>query len=195
MASRQGVRFEKTPESVLQAQLDAWAADGVVELLGQVEDMAAQLARTDIAVLPSDYGEGLPRSLIEAAACALPLVTTDVPGCRDVVTDGQDGLIVPVRNAPALAAAIRALHEDPETARRLGRAARAKAQARFDERIVISRTLEVYAELSGTCAGLTSPVAQALSCSSAQALAGPRPPSRRGRPRGSGRPAPSPAVR
>ena len=183
------------PASIPQAQLDAWAAEGIIELLGQVEDMPAQLARTDIAVLPSYYGEGLPKSLIEATACALPLITTDVPGCRDVVTDGQDGLIVPVRNAPALAAAIRALHEDPKRARQLGRAARRKALAQFDERIVISRTLEVYAELSGAREVLTSLAPQAPSCSSAQAVAGPRPPSRRGRPRGSCRRAPSPAVR
>ncbi|MFW6028098.1 MAG: glycosyltransferase family 4 protein [bacterium] len=134
------------PASIPQEQLDAWAAEGLVELLGQVEDMPAQLAQTDIAVLPS-YREGLPKSLIEAAACALPLVTTDVPGCRDVVTDGEDGLIVPVRNASALAAAIRTLHDNPVWARQLGQAARNRALAEFDERIVISRTLDVYAEL------------------------------------------------
>ncbi len=134
------------PASIPQAQLDAWAAEGIVEVLGQVDDMPALLARTDIAVLPS-YREGLPRSLIEAAACALPLVTTDVPGCRDVVSDGEDWLIVPVRNAPALAAAIGALLDDPRWARQLGRRARARALAEFDERIVISRTLDVYAEL------------------------------------------------
>jgi glycosyltransferase involved in cell wall biosynthesis len=135
------------PASIPQAQLDAWAAEGAIELLGQVEDMPAQLAHSDIAVLPSYYGEGLPKSLIEAAACALPLVTTDMPGCRDVVTDGQDGLIVPVRNASALAAAIRTLHDNPNWARQLGQAARNRALAEFDERIVISRTLDVYAEL------------------------------------------------
>jgi glycosyltransferase involved in cell wall biosynthesis len=134
------------PASIPQRQLDAWAAEGLVELLGQVEDMPALLAQTDIAILPS-YREGLPKSLIEAAACALPLVTTDVAGCRDVVTDGQDGLIVPVRNASALAAAIRSLHDNPGWARQLGQAARNKALAEFDERIVISRTLDVYAEL------------------------------------------------
>ena len=134
------------PASIPQARLYAWEAEGLVELLGQVDDMPARLAQTDIAVLPS-YREGLPKSLIEAAACALPLVTTDVPGCRDVVTDGQDGLIVPVRNASALAAAIRTLHDNPKWARQLGHAARKRALAEFDERIVISRTLDVYAEL------------------------------------------------
>ena len=134
------------PASIPQRQLEAWAAEGVVELLGQVEDMRAQFAQTDIVVLPS-YREGLPKSLIEAAACGLPLVTTDVPGCREVMTDGIDGLIVPVRDSAALAAAIRRLHENSEWTRRLGQAARARALAEFDERIVIEKTLAVYQEL------------------------------------------------
>jgi glycosyltransferase involved in cell wall biosynthesis len=98
-------------------------------------------------VLPTYYGEGLPKSLIEAAACALPLVTTDVPGCREVVSDGIDGLLVPVRDGDALAQAIVQLQDDPELALRLGEAARAKAHAEFDERIVIQRTMDVYREL------------------------------------------------
>jgi glycosyltransferase involved in cell wall biosynthesis len=134
------------PSSIPQGQLDAWAAEGVVELLGWVDDMADLYARVDIVVLPS-YREGLPKSLIEAGACGLAVVATDVPGCREVVTDGQDGLLVPARDATALATAIRRLHEDPSGARRLGGAARAKVLAEFDERIVITRTLDVYREL------------------------------------------------
>ena len=91
-------------------------------------------------VLPS-YREGLPKSLIEAAACARPLITTDVPGCREVVTHGVDGLLVPVRDGEALARAIAHLQDDPELARRLGQAAREKALAEFDERVVIEQTL------------------------------------------------------
>jgi glycosyltransferase involved in cell wall biosynthesis len=135
------------PASIPQAQLDAWAAEGAVDLLGQRDDMAAAFGRADIAVLPSYYGEGLPRCLIEAAACALPRVTTDVPGCRDAVTDRVDGLLVPPRDGAALASAIRMLHDNPEWARTLGRAARRRALAEFDERIVIQATLDVYAEL------------------------------------------------
>jgi len=74
-------------------------------------------------------------------------VTTDVPGCREVVTDGVDGLLVPVRDAVAPADAVARLHGDPVLAARLGAAARAKALAEFDERIVIARTLAVYGEL------------------------------------------------
>lgn len=135
------------PASIPQAQLDAWAAEGAVELLGHIEDMPAELARTDIFVLPSYYGEGLPKGLLEAAATALPLVTTDTPGCRDVVCDGVDGLVIPARNAAALAAAIRRLHDNPAWARKLGEAARRKVLAEFDERVVLAETLEVYAGL------------------------------------------------
>jgi len=91
----------------------------------------------------------LPRSLVEAAACGLPLITTDVPGCREVVADGVDGLLVPVRDSDAIAEAIRTLVDNPALARRLGEAARAKARTYFDERIVIERTLAVYTELCG----------------------------------------------
>jgi glycosyltransferase involved in cell wall biosynthesis len=120
----------------------------LVEWLGHVDDMPALLASADIVVLPS-YREGLPKSLIEAAACARPLVTTDSPGCRDVVTDGVDGLLVPVRDALGLAQAIARLQDDRLLARRLGQAARAKALAEYDERRIVACTLNIYYELFG----------------------------------------------
>jgi glycosyltransferase involved in cell wall biosynthesis len=116
--------------------------------------MAALFRSVDIVVLPSYYREGLPKSLIEAAACGLPLVTCDTPGCREVVTDGVDGLLVSPRDAGALAAAIARLLDDPALRHRLGSAARAKTLAEFDERIVIEQTLAVYREVieAGECA-------------------------------------------
>lgn len=137
------------PAAIPQATLDAWQAEGLMELLGQVSDMAALFASVDMVVLPS-YREGLPKSLIEAAACALPLVTTDVPGCREVVSNEVNGLLVPVKDSTALANAIERLHLDPVWARRLGLAARERAIAEFDERIVIAKTLGVYGELTIT---------------------------------------------
>ncbi|HEX5952195.1 MAG TPA: glycosyltransferase family 4 protein [Rhodanobacteraceae bacterium] len=135
------------PAAVPEATVRGWVDDGLVEWIGHVDDMPALFASTDIVVLPSYYREGLPKSLIEAAACATPLITTDMPGCRDVVTDGVDGLIVPPRDAESLCAAIVRLLDAPERARKLGLAARAKALAKFDERIVIRRTLETYDEV------------------------------------------------
>ncbi len=134
------------PAAIPQATLDGWQAEGLMALLGQVNDMAALFASVDMVVLPS-YREGLPKSLIEAAACALPLVTTDAPGCREVVTHEVNGLLVPVKDATALANAIERLHLDPAWARQLGLAARERAIAEFDERIVIAKTLAVYGEL------------------------------------------------
>lgn len=109
-------------------------------------DMAALLATVHVVALPS-YREGLPTTLTEGAACGLPLIATDVPGCREVVTHEEDGLLVPVRDANALAQAIARLDDDPVLIARLGAAARLKALARFDEKIVIRQTLAVYAEL------------------------------------------------
>lgn len=137
------------PAAVPEATVREWVDEGLVEWTGHVEDMPALFASCDVFVLPSYYREGLPRSLIEAAACATPLITTDMPGCRDVVTDDVDGLLVPSRNAEALCVAIARLLDSPELAERLGRAARAKALAAFDERIVIRRTLATYDEVLG----------------------------------------------
>lgn len=134
------------PAAVADHVVREWVAQGLVQWLGHVKDMPALFHSVDAVVLPS-YREGLPKGLIEAGACALPLVTTDVPGCREVVTHGEDGLLVPVKDAPALADAIARLKEDPGLCRRLGAAARRKALARFEERSVIERTLEVYREL------------------------------------------------
>jgi len=135
------------PAAVDVGEVQGWVREGVLEWLGHVDDMAALFASVDAVVLPSYYREGTPKSLIEAAACALPLVTCDVPGCREVVTDGVDGLLVPPRDTAALAAAIARLVESAELRQRLGAAARVKALAEFDERIVIDRTLAVYHEL------------------------------------------------
>jgi len=135
------------PAAVPEAAVRSWVDEGIVEWIGHVDDMPALFASSDVFVLPSYYREGLPKSLIEAAACATPLITTDMPGCRDVVIDGVDGLIVPPRDADALGTAIARLLDAPELARKLGLAARAKTLAAFDERIVIRRTLETYEEV------------------------------------------------
>jgi glycosyltransferase involved in cell wall biosynthesis len=134
------------PAAVPESVIRGWVEEGVVRWLGHVEDMPALFRSVDAVVLPS-YREGLSKGLIEAGACGLPLVTTDAPGCRDVVTDGVDGLLVPARDAKALARAMARLHDEPALRMRLGAAARAKALAEFDERIVIERTMAVYEEL------------------------------------------------
>lgn len=136
------------PAAVPEATVRGWVEEGALSWLGHVDDMPGLFRSVDAVVLPS-YREGLPKGLIEAGACGLPLVTTDVPGCREVVSDGVDGLLVPVKDATALAGAIATLQDDPVLRARLGAAARAKALAEFDERIVIERTVGVYREVLG----------------------------------------------
>ncbi|MDI1232168.1 MAG: glycosyltransferase family 4 protein [Methylobacter sp.] len=135
------------PNSVQQEQVETWKQAGIIKPVGHVVDMAELLKSIDIMVLPSFYREGVPRSLIEAAAAGLPIVTTDAPGCRDIVENGVNGFLVPVRDSNALAEALRKILEDPALASRMGEAGRSKALAEFDERLVFEKTVEVYREL------------------------------------------------
>lgn len=138
------------PHSVGREDVERWQERGLIRWLGHVEDMPALLPTVDVMALPSYYREGVPRSLIEAAACGLALVTTDLPGCREVVTrHGVDGLHAEPRDAASLAALLTQLDDDRELLRRLGDNARQKALAHFDERLVIGKTIQVYAELLG----------------------------------------------
>lgn len=136
------------PRSVMRAEVEQWASEGLVTWLGHVEDMPALMRLVDVMALPSYYREGVPRSLIEGAASGLALVTTDLPGCREVVSEhGVDGLHVEPRNASALAGRLATLDDDRLLLRRLGESARRKALAHFDERLVIQKTFDVYDEL------------------------------------------------
>jgi glycosyltransferase involved in cell wall biosynthesis len=134
-------------DAVPAAHLQRWADRGIVELWGWQTDMRKVLEQTTIFCLPSYYREGVPKALLEASAAARPIVTTDMPGCRDVVSDGVNGLIVPPRDIDALAMALRRLIEDPDTRRRFGLAARARAEERFSADRVVGETLDAYAEL------------------------------------------------
>lgn len=142
-----GVSDPGNPAAISKATLDEWRLLSGITLLGHVSNMATQLETMDIMVLPS-YREGLPRSLIEAASAGLPIVTTDVPGCRQVVDDGVNGFLVPVRDRIRLADAMRKLIIDPALITRMGDAGRQKALAEFDERIVFEKTVGVYHELN-----------------------------------------------
>lgn len=134
------------PASIPDEQLEIWRREAAVTFLGHVQDMPGLMASADIVVLPS-YREGIPRSLIEAAAAGLPIVATDAPGCREVVENGVNGFLVPARDSGALAAAIRKLVLDPALAARMGAAGRQRALDVFDERIVLTNTFAAYREL------------------------------------------------
>jgi glycosyltransferase involved in cell wall biosynthesis len=121
------------PASVPPQQLHEWENEGVVELFGWHDDMPKILAQSHIVCLPS-YGEGLPKALLEAASCGKPIVATDVPGCRDVVHHGENGLLVPPRQASPLATALERLIDDADLRRTLGAGGRERVLANFSRR-------------------------------------------------------------
>lgn len=136
----------ENPASIAEAQIREWVSEGIVEWWGYRGDMPAVYDQTDIACLPS-YREGLPKSLLEAAAAGLPIVTTDVPGCREAVRDGDNGLLVPVCDKDALADALSRLLSDRELRSRMGQRGRERAESEFSLEQVIGETLSVYREL------------------------------------------------
>lgn len=121
----------------------------MVELWGHRDDMPEVLSQAHVVCLPS-YREGLPKVLLEAMACGRPIVTTDAPGCREAVRHEDNGLLVPVKDAAALAEAIQRLIEDPALRRRLGARGRERAVAEFSQERVIDETLALYRELLET---------------------------------------------
>ncbi|HQG33194.1 MAG TPA: glycosyltransferase family 4 protein, partial [Deltaproteobacteria bacterium] len=134
------------PASVPQNKIDQWAREGLITYLGYVDDMPSLLSEVDAVVLPS-YREGMPKILMEAAACGLPIIATDVPGCREIVTHMVNGLLVPVKNSARLADAIRYLSDNAEERARMGEAGRKRVLEDFDEKIIIKKTIGVYQEL------------------------------------------------
>jgi glycosyltransferase involved in cell wall biosynthesis len=114
---------------------------------GPRDDVPALLAAADVMAFPSGYGEGIPRVLLEAASMALPIVTTDAPGCREVVVEGENGLLVPIGDAAALTAALERLADEPALRRRFGEKGRERALRRFDLAVVAERTRLLYREL------------------------------------------------
>ena len=137
---------DDNPASIPRAILAEWNREGVVEVVGPSEDIAGEYARAHIAVLPS-YREGLPKSLLEAAACGRPMVATDAPGCREVCIDGETGLRVPARTIEPLADALERLVLDPALRQRLGENARHRAETIFAEKIINAQTLALYEEM------------------------------------------------
>jgi glycosyltransferase involved in cell wall biosynthesis len=131
------------PSSLNPDQISALSTNCGVEFLGHVSDIRALWQRADIACLPS-YREGLPRSLLEASASGLPLVTTDVPGCRELVKNEINGLIVPPANARELAKALERLLGDDVLRKTLGGNARRIVEEQYSEQRVIAATLQVY---------------------------------------------------
>jgi glycosyltransferase involved in cell wall biosynthesis len=142
-----GAPDPENPAAVSEAELRAWAAEPGIEWLGHVADVRQVWARAHIAVLASRGGEGIPMTLMEAAACGRPLVATDVPGCREVVVPEKTGLIAPPNDPASLAEMMRRMAGDADLRRRCGAAARERVANGLDAGTVGRETVMVYRSL------------------------------------------------
>ena len=135
------------PDAVDEAWVQKAVNKGMIDFLGYLKDMDNQLRQTDVFVLPSYYLEGVPRVLLEAAACGVPVVTTDVPGCREAVVDGETGYLVPPRNSKSLAKAISEILGNPVLRQQMGQNARKRVEEEFDIRAITEKQLSVYRDI------------------------------------------------
>ena len=134
------------PASLKRSTLEKWKDENSIEWLGWINNIEKVLLQTDILCLPS-YREGLPKSLVEGAAVGLPLVATDTVGCREVVIDGHNGFLVPIKDSEKLAVAIEKLILDSSLRKSMGRESFKMASTKFSSTIINSSTLKVYNEL------------------------------------------------
>ena len=138
----------ENPASIPERRLHGWDASGDVAWWGEREDIAEIWANSHIAVLPSYYGEGVPKALLEAAAYSRPMVATNISGCREIVQDGVTGLLVPPRDAERLADALERLARDPQLRRHMGAAARELVERELSEKAVVEETMALYRSLA-----------------------------------------------
>jgi glycosyltransferase involved in cell wall biosynthesis len=145
-----GIPDPGNPRAITRKTLEEWEKMPAVTWHGFSDDIRRVWVRADIAIMPSRGGEGLPRSLLEAAACGRPLVVTDVPGCRHFVRDGIEGLVIPPENPQALADALEKLAADPDLRARMGKAARERVLDGFTEQHMRKAVLAIYRILLDT---------------------------------------------
>lgn len=138
-----GLPDPENPTAIPTQDLLAWHHAGIITWHGHCPDVATAYANCHIAVLPS-YREGLPKSLLEAASCGRPIVTTDTPGCREVVQDGENGFLVPARNSAMLADALARLGADAALQTHMGQAGRKRVERYFTDTLIHAQTLELY---------------------------------------------------
>jgi len=153
-AEYQNVKFEMAGDldllnssGIPKSVISIWEKERNVKWLGHVSDMKSKIARADIIVFPSFYGEGIPKFLIEACSIGRPIITTDHPGCRDCVIEGDNGFLVPVKNVDILAKRIIQLVRDPSLREKMGLSSRKLAEREFSIISVVDKTLALYHEL------------------------------------------------
>lgn len=123
--------IDQTPDAIAQHELDSWIKSGALEYLGRMEDVRPAIAACSVYVLPS-YREGTPRTVLEAMAMGRPIITTDAPGCRETVIDGENGFLVPVKSVDALVEAMERFINEPDLAARMGKRSREIAEEKYD---------------------------------------------------------------
>lgn len=136
------------PTAIPIFQLEKWHTSGIVEWWGYCNNMVGVFEQSNIICLPSAYGEGVPKVLIEAASCGRPIVTSDMPGCREIVRHNENGLLVPPRDPRSLANALKVLIENPELRAKMGARGREIVEAEFSEEIVVKQTMEIYKRIN-----------------------------------------------
>lgn len=139
-----GEPYPDNPDTIQAQELIDWQKEGVIENWGWRDDMAEVIAQTSIVCLPTTYKEGLPRLLVEAGACGRPVVATDIPGCRMILRDGENGLMIASGDLSALAEALKTLIQSPALRQKMGARGREIVEQEFSVTRVIARTLDVY---------------------------------------------------
>lgn len=142
-----GTPDEGNPGRITEEELDTWRQEGLLEILGFRDDIPELFSQSHIVTLPSFYGEGLPKVLIEAAACGRAVITTDIPGCRDAIRPEETGLLVPARDPRSLANALEKLIHEDNLRQDMGRHGRILAEECFRIEAVITNHLEIYDQL------------------------------------------------
>lgn len=142
-----GAPDSHNPGCVPERQLEEWERSGVVEWWRHRNDMPAVYSQATLICLPSYYGEGLPNVLVEAGASGRPVITTTMPGCRQAVADGLNGLLVPPRDSVALSVAIEKILGDPQLRKRLGAAGRERAVREFSQEVIVKQMIEIFQSL------------------------------------------------
>jgi glycosyltransferase involved in cell wall biosynthesis len=138
------------PESIKKSEINQWKKDGFVEIWGYRDDMHDVMPMASIVALPSYYGEGLPKVLVEAAACGRAIITTDHPGCRDAITQ-KTGILIPIKSSEALANAIQILLQNPQKAINMGKAGRELAEQNYAIEKVCEKHMKIYKSLLIGC--------------------------------------------